>query len=123
MKYIFSIIVLGLGISGIVSGILYPQYINEIFLGMVAPLLVTILSISFIKRTYFILPEKVTETITKSFLVKMILFGLYFVIILSFYAFEPIPFVSSFTGFFILFYIIEAVFLQKLFQTGNDDNK
>jgi len=123
MKYIFSIIVLGLGISGIVSGILYPQYINEIFLGMVAPLLVTILSISFIKRTYFILPEKVTETITKSFLVKMILFGLYFVIILSFYTFEPIPFVSSFTGFFILFYIIEAVFLQKLFQTGNDDNK
>ena len=122
MKYIFSIIALGLGISGIVSGILYPQYINEIFLGMVAPLLVTILSISFIKRTYFISPGKVTETITKSFLVKMILFGLYFVIILSFYTFESIPFVSSFTGFFILFYIIEAVFLQKLFQTGNDDN-
>ena len=123
MKYIISIIALGLGISGIVSGILYPQYINEIFLGMAAPLLVTILSISFIKRTYFISPRKVTETITKSFLIKMILFGLYFVIILSFYTFEQIPFVSSFTGFFILFYIIEAVFLHKLFQTGYNDNK
>ena len=50
----------------------------------------------------------------------MILFALYFIIILSFYTFEPIPFVISFTGFFILFYVIEAVFLQKLIQSKDN---
>ena len=118
MKYILSIILLGFGIAGLVGGTIYPQYINEIFLGMVAPLLVTVFSIFWIDRVFKTDKEKLTATMTKSFFIKMVLFALYFIIILSFYTFEPIPFVISFTGFFILFYIIEAVFLQKLFQTG-----
>ena len=40
MKYIVSILFLGLGIAGLISGLLYQQYINEIFLGMIAPLIV-----------------------------------------------------------------------------------
>ncbi len=118
MKFIISIVILGLGISGIVGGTVFPQYFTEIFIGMIAPLLVTIVSITWINKVFKADPEKLTATMTKSFLIKMILFALYFIIIFSFYAFEPIPFVVSFTGFFILFYIIEAIFLQKLFQTG-----
>ena len=118
MKYIIAIILLGFGIAGLVSSIFYPQYVNEIFLGMVAPLLISIISIYFVKRGHSISSEKVTAILTKSFLIKMVLFALYFIIILNFYAFEPIPFVVSFTGFFILFYMIEAAFLQKLFQLG-----
>jgi hypothetical protein len=118
MKFIISILIFGLGISGLVGGAIFPQYIKEIFLGMIAPLLVTIFSIIWIKKVYKVDPGKVTAIMTKSFFIKMVLFALYFLIILSFYAFEPIPFVISFTGFFILFYIIEAIFLQKLFQSG-----
>lgn len=118
MKHILYIILLGLGIAGLVGGTIYPQYINEVFLGMTAPLLVAIFSIYWIEKVFKIDKEKLTATMTKSFLIKMVLFALYFIIILSFYTFEPIPFVISFTGFFILFYIIEAIFLQKLFQTG-----
>ena len=117
MKYIFYIILLGFGIAGLVGGTIYPQYISEVFLGMVAPLLVTIFSIFWIGKVFKIDKEKITATMTKSFFIKMVLFALYFIMILSFYTFKPIPFVLSFTGFFILFYIIEAIFLQKLFQS------
>jgi hypothetical protein len=116
MKFIISIVILGLGISGLVVGTVFPQYSNEILLGMIAPLLVSIFSIQLVKRANSASPKKLTATLTKSFFIKMVLFALYFIIILTFYAFEPIPFVISFTGFFILFYIIEAIFLQKLIQ-------
>ncbi len=118
MKFIISIIILGLGISGLVGGLVFPQNIKEIFIGMSAPLLVTLFSIIWVKKVFTTDPEKLTATMTKSFFIKMVLFALYFIIILRFYAFKPSPFVISFTGFFILFYIIEAIFLQKLFQSG-----
>ncbi len=118
MKYILYIILLGFGITGLVGGTIYPQYLYEIFIGMLAPSLVTIFSIIWIKKVFKTDPEKTTSTMAKSFFIKMVLFALYFIIILSFYTFEPNPFVISFTGFFILFYTIEAIFLQKLFQTG-----
>ena len=117
MKFIISIIILGLGISGLVGGAVFPQYSKEIFTGMTAPLLVTLFSIIWIKKVFKADPGKLTATMTKSFFIKMVLFALYFFIILSFYTFESNPFVISFTGFFILFYIIEAIFLQKLFQS------
>ena len=117
MKFIISILFLGFGISGLIGGTIFPEYFIEIFLGMTAPLLVTVFSIIWINKVFKIDPEKTTSTMTKSFIIKMVLFALYFIIILSFYTFEPNPFVISFTGFFILFYIIEAMFLQNLFQT------
>lgn len=119
MIYIISIILLGLGIAGIVSGFLLYQYVNEIFIGMLAPLIVSIISIQISKNVFEKSPEKLTASLTKSFFLKMVIYATYFIVILSFYAFEPIPFVVSFTSFFILFYIIEAVFLQKLIQSKN----
>ena len=116
MKFIVSIIILGFGITGLVGGTIFSEYFIEILLGMTAPLLVTIISILWIKKVFKIDPEKTTATMTKAFFIKMVLFALYFIIILSIYTFEPNPFVISFTGFFILFYIIEAMFLQNLFQ-------
>ncbi len=118
MKFIFAILILGLGIAGLIGGSIYQQYISEIFLGMLAPLLTSIISIIQINNLDKNDPQKITAAITKSFLFKMIFFAVYFIIILSIYDFEPIPFVVSFTGFFILFYVMEAVFLQKLFQSG-----
>ena len=117
MKFIISILFLGFGISGLIGVTIFPEYFIEIILGMLAPLLVSIISIIQINNLYKNDPQKITATITKSFLFKMIFFAIYFIIILSIYAFKPIPFVISFTGFFILFYVIEAVFLQKLFRS------
>ena len=116
MKFIISIIILGFGISGLIGSTIFSEYFIEILLGMTAPLFVTVFSILWIKKVFKVDPEKTTATMTKAFFIKMVLFALYFIIILSFYTFEPNPFVISFTSFFILFYIIEVMFLQNLFQ-------
>ena len=118
MRFIISIVILGFGIYALVGGAIFPQYSKEILFGMIAPLLVSIFSIIWIKKVFKANPEKSTATMAKSFFIKMVLYAIYFLIILSYYTFKPNSFVISFTGFFILFYIIEAIFLQKLFQTG-----
>ena len=117
MKYIVSIILLGVGIAGLTVGTFYPQYQSEIFFGMIAPLLVSIISIQLSKHTFINKPEKLTAILIKLFTFKMIFFAGFLIIIFAFYAFEPIPFIVSFTGFFILFYIIEAIFLKRLIQS------
>jgi hypothetical protein len=119
MKYIISIALVGFGLAGFISGVMYKQYVNEIFLGMITPLVVGIASIQVSKNVFQKSPEKLTASLIKSFLIKMVLYAVYFIMILSFYDFEPIPFIISFTGFFILFYVIEAIFLQKLIQSNN----
>lgn len=120
MKYIISIILLGLGLSGLIGGTLYPEFIAEIFLGMAAPLLVSIISIILNKNTFSKAPDKLTAVLIKSLIFKMIFFAVYMIVIFSFYTFEPIPFIISFTGFFIAFYVIDALFLQRLIQPKNN---
>jgi hypothetical protein len=61
----------------------------------------------------------VTGWMIKSFFGKMIIYGLYFVIILGFYTFQALPFVSSFVGFFIVLHMIEALYFNKLFKEKN----
>lgn len=119
MRYIISIILIGVGIAGLVSGTFYPHYKIEIFIGMLSPLMISIISIQLTKNIFSKNPEKLTSTLIKSFIFKMIFFAVYFIIILTIYTFEPIPIIISFTGFFILFYVIEAIFLKNLIQSSN----
>ena len=118
MKFILYIILLGLGIAGLFGGRIISQYVDEVFLGMTAPLLVTIFSIFWIEKVFKTDKEKLTATMAKSFFIKMVLFALYFIIILGFYTFEPIPFVISFTGFFIL---LKQYFYKNYFKQENDN--
>lgn len=119
MKYIISIVLFGLGIAGLISGTVYPQYLSEIFIGMAAPLLVSIFSIQLNKSTFSKSPEKLTSTLIKSFIFKMIFFAIYLIMIITIYNFEPMAFIISFTSFFIVFYVIEALFLKNLIQSNN----
>ena len=45
-----------------------------------------------------------------------IIFGAYVVVILAVLRFRPVPFVASFTGYFIVLYLIEALYLKRLFS-------
>jgi len=114
MKFILYMILIGLGISGLAGGTIYNNYISEIFLGMAAPLLLSIVSIMWSESSFKKSPQHLTNTLIKSFIVRAIFLALYFILIFTFYNFEPIPFIISFTSFFIIFYVIEALYLQKL---------
>ena len=43
-------------------------------------------------------PEKLTPFLIKAFIGKMLVYGLYIIIIFSFYSFNPIPFIISFSA-------------------------
>jgi hypothetical protein len=53
-----------------------------------------------------------------AFLAKMVLFGAYVIAMLRLLGLRPIPFVVSFTGYFIALYVLEAVFLRRLFANA-----
>jgi hypothetical protein len=50
--------------------------------------------------------------------VKMVFFGAYVAIALKVLSLRPIPFVASFTGYFIGLHLIEALYLRRLLAGG-----
>ncbi len=114
--FLSSLIIFCLGSFGILSGIFFIEYKTEIFLGMTMPLIVGILTVISTYKVYQKDPGKLTGWMIKSFFLKMIIYGLYFVIILGFYTFHALPFVSSFVGFFFVLHMIEALYFKKLFK-------
>lgn len=90
----------------------------EIVLGMLAPLVVAVGSWVLIERTYRRAPERVTGLMVAGFAGKMVFFGFYVAVMLKGLALKPVPFVASFTGYFIALHVMEAFALRRLFANG-----
>ncbi len=78
----------------------------EVLWGMLGPLAVAIgtwLAVERAKRQ-------------KPFAGKMVFFGAYVAVMLRVLRLRPAPFVISFTGFFIILYLMEALYLRRLFS-------
>jgi hypothetical protein len=87
----------------------------EIWLGMLAPLVVASASWIFAARTYHTHPEQLTRVMMTAFAAKLVLFGLYFGFAIAILHLRPVPFASSFAAYFIALHMAEAVCLQRLF--------
>ena len=81
----------------------------EVLLGMAAPLT---------ERTYKRDPQALTGMMTAAFAVKMLFFGTYVALMLRVVGLQPLPFVVSFTGYFIALYLTEALLMRRLFAGG-----
>ena len=51
-----------------------------------------------------------------AFVLKMAFFGGYVAVMLSVLRFRPVPFVASFTSYFIALYLMEALYMRRLFS-------
>jgi hypothetical protein len=91
----------------------------ELFLGMIAPLVVAVGTWIAVERTYKANPSGVTAVMMAGFVGKMVFFGSYVVIVLRGLSIRPIPFVVSFTAYFIGLYLVEALYLKRLFAGTN----
>lgn len=89
----------------------------EVVLGMAAPLAVAVVSWVLVDRTYRLDPERVTGVMVAGFAGKIVFFGVYVAVMLKGLALSPIPFVASFTGYFIALHLMEAFALRRLFST------
>jgi hypothetical protein len=90
----------------------------EILAGMLGPLAVVTSTWLMTERTYRRHPERVTALMIAAFAAKMVFFGAYVVIALMVFSLRPVPFVASFIGYFIGLYLIEALYLRRLFASG-----
>lgn len=90
----------------------------EVFFGMIGPLAATSSTWVVAARTFKRDPERLTALMITVFGGKMVFFAAYVAIMLTVLSLRPIPFMVSFTGYFIALYLIEALCLRRLFAGG-----
>jgi CHASE2 domain-containing sensor protein len=86
----------------------------EVLLGMVGPLAVVSVTWVLMARTYRANPGRLTSVMTAAFFGKMIVFGGYVALMLGVLSLRPIPFVASFTTYFIGLYAMQALYLRQM---------
>lgn len=100
------------------SSLLAPAYFAEIWLGMLAPLVVAGVFWIVAARTYHQRPEQLTPVMMTAFAGKLVLFGAYFGLAIGVLHVRAVPFAASFAAYFIALHLAEAVCLQRLFAEG-----
>ncbi len=87
----------------------------EILFGMLAPLTGAVATWVLVVRTYPTNPDRLTPRMVVAFGGKVVFFGAYVTVMLAVLSLRPLPFVVSFTTYFIALHFFEAVCLQRLF--------
>lgn len=96
---------------------------HEAFWGLLGPLAAACVSWVAADRTYARAPERVTAVMIAAFGAKMVFFGAYVAVALLGLGLAPVPFVVSFTGYFITLHLMEALFLRRLFAGAGGQSR
>jgi hypothetical protein len=87
----------------------------ELLLGMLGPLLMACVTWVLAQRTYRRDPQALTGLMVTGFVFKMVFFGVYVAVMLRVLRLRPVPFMASFSSYFIALHLAEAAFLRRLF--------
>tara|TARA_B100001123_G_scaffold383235_1_gene454973 strand:- start:1822 stop:2238 length:417 start_codon:yes stop_codon:yes gene_type:complete len=112
MLYTYTVLLL-IGIAGIFSRF-FDSMINEIFLGLVGPVLVGFITIFFMIKYSNSRAIRFNKMLVRGFAIKFIFYGVFIITIFTVYSFKPIPFMCSFTVSFIGLHMMEAIVLKKI---------
>jgi hypothetical protein len=93
---------------------LVPSAMAAAGLGMAAPLVAADVTWWLISRAARRDPSRVQAVLMQAFAAKMILYAAYVVIIVRVVSVDFVPFVVSFTGYFVALHATEAVLLRRL---------
>jgi len=92
-----------------------PVMGREMLAGMLGPLLVAVGTWEMADKTFRRRPERLTARMVTAFAAKMVFFGAYVTVMLLGLSLRPIPFVVSFTAYFVVLHFAEALCLRRLF--------
>ncbi len=110
------------GLSGlswlVAAALLDTQARIEVLYGMLGPLAMVSGSWVLMERAYRRSPQRLTAVMVAAFAGKLVFFGAYVAVMLRVLSLRPRTFVASFTGYFIALYLIEALYLRRLFAGG-----
>lgn len=84
--------------------------------GLLGPLMVAAVSWVTIERAWHRRPASVTNVMVAGFGAKVVFVGVYVAVMLGLIGVRPTPFVISFASYFIAFYVVEALLLQRLMR-------
>jgi len=88
----------------------------EVLFGMLGPLAAASGTWFLVAKFYKERPEDLTGLMIAALLLKVVFFGGYVAVMLRVAEFRPVPFVVSFTGYFIGLYLMEALYMKRLFS-------
>ena len=103
----------------VIAGLPGLEIEREVLLGMLAPLAGAAVTWVLVVRTYATHPERLTPLMVAAFGGKLVFFGAYVTVMLAVLSVRPLPFVVSFTTYFIGLHLFEALCLQRFFAIGN----
>jgi hypothetical protein len=95
-----------------------PGYAPEILFGLFGPLAETVVSWVVADEVFRRRPERLTAVMITAFAGKLVFFGAYVAVMLEVVSLRPVPFVASFTCYFIALHCVEALALRRLFAGG-----
>jgi hypothetical protein len=88
----------------------------EILFGMLGPLAAATGTWFLAEWVYRQRPQDLTALMATAFVFKIVFFGAYVAVVILLLRFRPVPFVVSFTSYFIALYLMEALYLRRLFS-------
>ena len=118
MKPLITMVGAGLLVGLMATSLLGMPVVLETALGTLGPLVAACGSWIVIERTMKREPSQVTPMMLKLFAVKMLFFGAFVVSAVLGLHLRPVPFMVSFTSAFVVMYLLEALYLQRLFAAG-----
>ena len=89
---------------------------RELLYGMVGPLVAVSGSWDAVERTYRRDPQAVTRMMILAFAFKIVFFGTYVIVMIRGLSLSPVPFGVSFVSYFSGLYLMEALYLRRLFK-------
>lgn len=114
MKGAAGIIALALGSALTIAALVDPATGRSVVLGMAGPLAAVAVSWIVVEWTHRRDPGQVMSVLLLAFAGKAVFFGMYVLAMVKLVQVETIPFVVSFTGYFVTLYLVQAVLLQRL---------
>ena len=94
---------------------------------MLAPLMIGVVTIWMVRRICSTQPQQLTMFMTRAFVGKMVVYGIYVVVIVGLYSLRPVPFIISFASYFTALHLVEALYFRRLFarigQLGPEEDR
>jgi hypothetical protein len=103
---------------GVVAMLVAPEQRTDVAWGMLGPLIAVAATWVAIEETHRRDPGRVMGVLMQAFIVKVLFFGAYVVVMFRVVGVKTTPFVVSFTSYFLVLYLVEALMLQRL-STGS----
>ena len=100
---------------GLFTAFLMPEAATATFLGMLAPLVVGVGTVLLVEHTARTDLERLTASLAVAFFAKVLFYGGYVGVVVGLLEVEPIPFVASFTTYFVVLQFTEALCFKTIF--------